>query len=387
VTALQVLQGIATYGVLALMLYLMIRAPHNLALRAVTIMLVCWGIGFVLDLAASAGRTVLGLEPIMARLIQHELLLVAAYCLVAFYLFSALDREEGRRRALWQAVPLGLAAVTMTVATGFVPEGVRDAAAALESAKDGPVGEPSVALLYVTLNVYLFYAFATTLRWTRRYARGAEPRLRRGLAIASVGLTGIVLSLADFVVANIMRWAGSAMPKPLLYMGMVLILVSIMTFLVGVAYPAAVSRIAALRVWWQHRAIYHRLGPLWTVLHHEFPEDALNRVPASPWRDALSLRGVHRRYYRRVIECRDGLVRISPYLGPVAERAEAAVLAERLREGLRAHASGEPVPSRAMPVAIPSDDGLDADVHELLALSSALQTLRPLASVGRPAGR
>jgi hypothetical protein len=374
VSVLEVLQGVATYLVLALLLYLLVRAPRNLALRAVTVMLVCWGFSYALGNIASSGRTVLGLEPIMARLIQHLLLVVAAYSLLAFYLFAALDKEEGRRRALREAVPLGAAGVIMTVATAFIPEHLRTAAAGLESAKAGPVGEPSVALLYVTLNLYMLYAFARTLVWTRRYARGAEPRLRRGLAIASAGLVGIVLALAEFVTANLMRWAGSAMPRPLLLVGMTLILVGIVVFLIGVAYPAVFMRLAALRIWKQHRAAYHRLAPLWTVLHQEFPEDALSRVPASPWRDALRLRGVHRRYYRRVIECRDGLVRISPYLGPLGQQAEASMLAERLREGLRAHADGAPVPSRATPVAIPSDDGLDADVRELLVLSSALRT-------------
>jgi hypothetical protein len=129
-------------------------------------------------------------------------------------------------------------------------------------------------------------------------------------------------------------------------------------------------RLTALRIWWQHRRTYHRLSPLWTVLHDEFPEDALHRVPSQhPLRDVLSLRGVHRRYYRRVIECRDGLVRISPYLGP-----DDSSLAERVRTGLRAHASGSPAPARATPVAIPNSDGLDADVRELVALSEALRT-------------
>ena len=373
-TALQALQGIVSYVVLALMLYLLMRAPRNVPLRAVTIMIACWAVAYILGSVASDGKVVLGLEPIMARLIQHLLLILAAYCLLAFYLFSALDTREARGRGVREAVPLGVAAVIMTVATAFIPADFRDAAAALASGKDGPVGETSVALLYLTLNLYQVYAFAITLLWTRRYARGAEPRLRRGLALASVGLAGIVLALVVFVTANLVRWAGAAMPKPLLFAGIALILVGIMVFMVGVAYPAAVMRLAALRVWWQHRGVYHRLAPLWTVLHQEFPEDALSRVPSSQWRDALSLRGVHRRYYRRVIECRDGLVRISPYLGPLGDRAEVAALAERLREGLRAHASGTPAPSRATAVAIPSDDGLDADVDELVALSVALQT-------------
>nr|WP_291410283.1 DUF6545 domain-containing protein [Actinophytocola sp.] len=100
-------------------------------------------------------------------------------------------------------------------------------------------------------------------------------------------------------------------------------------------------------------------------------------MPISPWRDALSLRSVHRRYYRRVIECRDGLVRISPYLANMgADPAELAVpehLAEQLTGALRAHAAGQTVPPQAIPIAMPSDDSLDADVDRLIELSHAVQ--------------
>ncbi len=372
---LQAFQGVLSYIVLALMVYLLIRAPRNVPLRAITIMIASVGLAYPVGLAAGSGHAVLGVEPIVARLIQHFIQLITGYSLILFYLFSALEERDARRRALWHSVPLLVAATIMTAATVVMPAGVRDAAAALPAGRPGgPVSVTSVALLYLSVNVYRTYAFATAFLWTRRYARGAEPRLRHGLAIASVGLAMVALSLAVLAAANVVRWVGGVMPHDALIAGMVAVVLGYVVFLIGIAYPAGVMRIAALRVWSQHRRVYHQLAPLWTVLHREFPEDALSRVPASAWRDALSVRGVHRRYYRRVIECRDGLVRISPYLGPLGARAEAATLAERLREGLRAHASGTPVPSRATPVAIPSADGLDADVHELLALSSALRT-------------
>jgi hypothetical protein len=132
------------------------------------------------------------------------------------------------------------------------------------------------------------------------------------------------------------------------------------------------TRTAALRIWWQHRRLCRQLGPLWTMLHEAYPEDELSRVPAGRWRDLLRLRGVHRRYYRRVIECRDGLVRVSPYLAP-RDIDTPVGLANALREALRARTQGAPVEGLAMPVAIPDGDGLDADVKQLVALSKALR--------------
>lgn len=373
-TALLAIQGVVCFLVLALLIYLMVRAPRNVPLRMVTVMIACWGVGYIIGLYANNGDPFLGLGPLGLRLIQHLLLATAAYCLVTFYLFSALDAEAARRKAFEQAMPLAVAAVIMTIATVTIPPSVRVAAAELPAGRvGGPVSVTGVAVLYLTVNLYQLYAFFTSLVWTRHYARGAEPRLRRGLGLTSIGLAAIVLALASFAAANLVRWAGGVFPHLLMVAGIVLILSGIMVFLAGVAYPAALMRLAASRIWLQHRRVYALLGPLWTVLHQEFPEDALHRVPANGWRDRLGLRGVHRRYYRRVIECRDGLVRVSPYLATSTD----GTLAERLRTGLHAHAAGLPAPTRAIGVAIPTTDGLDADVHELVELSQALRSTTP----------
>ena len=71
------------------------------------------------------------------------------------------------------------------------------------------------------------------------------------------------------------------------------------------------------------------------------------------------------------VECRDGLVRISPYL----ETTDASVdLPSRLRQALAAHAAGESVPAKAVPVALPEGDGLEADVRELVQLARGLES-------------
>lgn len=102
----------------------------------------------------------------------------------------------------------------------------------------------------------------------------------------------------------------------------------------------------------------------------------MNRVATSPWRDFLSVRGMHFRYYRRVIECRDGLVRISPHLAQrgVQEDAPVTVFATHLQSALQAPAEAQPAASKALAIAMPDDDSLDADVRQLVALSDALAT-------------
>jgi Family of unknown function (DUF6545) len=124
----------------------------------------------------------------------------------------------------------------------------------------------------------------------------------------------MVAGLIPLTAVIAMRSAGFTAPTALVPAGQMMVVPGIVVFLGGVCYPGAVMRLSALRLWNRRRRAHRQLAPLWTALHEAFPQDALTRVPASRWRDALSPWSVHRRFYRRVIECRDGLVRLSPYL-------------------------------------------------------------------------
>jgi hypothetical protein len=374
-TVLMAAQAIATCVVLAVLVSLVVRDPRNLPLRAITVAIVGFSQTVVFGSAASLGASLLGLEPLLSRLVQHLGMLVGGYALIAFYLYSALDRDNARRQTTRQAIPLAVAVIMQLVATALVPAGQRDATAMLAFAAPGASApEPSIALVYLVPNLYMVYAFAIAFAWTRRYARGAEPRLRRGLALTSVGLASLTVGETIFALTIAGQWADIPVPGILFPLGLLTIVPGSVLFMIGLAYPATSMRLAALRIWLQHRRVYRRLGPLWTLLHQRFPEDAFGRVPAGRWRDALSLRGVHRRYYRRVIECRDGLVRASAYLtSPDPDTP----LAERLRLSLRAHAAGAPALANPNPLAIPPTDGLDADARELVTLSDALRHPTP----------
>jgi Family of unknown function (DUF6545) len=373
VTVLFALQAVATCVVLTVLSYLLVRAPGNVPLRAVTVTVASFVLTVVFGAAATNGTTVMGFEPLLSRLVQHLGMLIGGYSLIAFYLFSALDRTRARRVAMWQAIPLAIALMLELAATMLMPAEIHHAAATLAFAGPDTTQPPlSVLVLYVAPNLYMGYAFASAVLWTRRYARGAESRLRHGLALASVGLAGLAVGEAVFVTATTAQWVGLAVPRWVYPIGLFAILPGSAIFMIGFVYPAVCMRLAALRIWWQHRRAYSRLNPLWTLLHQQFPEDAFGRVPSSRWRDAVSLRSVHRRYYRRVIECRDGLVRISPYLASNGNSHD-TTLAQQVREGLQARASGTPAPTRAIPVAIPTADNLDADVRELITLSDALR--------------
>ncbi|NBH02891.1 MAB_1171c family putative transporter [Amycolatopsis sp. SID8362] len=366
---------VAAYGIVSaiVLLWLVLRLarnPRNTALRSVTALVACLAIAFPFGAAADMGAHVLGLPPMISRLVQHGLLLVGVYSLVCFFLFSARERAAARRRAGWYAIPLLAAEAVLVVAALATPVSVRT--------NDQSV--PSVAVFFIAADVFMAIGFAAAAVWAHRYAREAVGRLARGLRIAAIGLVAIVVANCLFVPAIVVTLlydvgatddSGSAGTALGAFAATFLLMPGVLLFLLGVTYPAVATRLGAMRIWWRHRRLHRQLAPLWTVLHSQFPDDALDRVPAAPWRDAFRLRGTHRRYYRRVVECRDGLVRISPYL---TQTDDAADLPSRLKQALGAHAAGEPAPTKAIPVALPAGEGLDADVRELVRLARGLAT-------------
>ena len=364
---LVVLYGAAAAVVLALLAVRLVRMPRNVPLWAVTGVVACLLIAFPFGVAADHRVSVFGLAPMFVRLLQHGVLLVGANLLVFFFVFSTMDARSAWRRTLWYVVPLPIALAAMMWAAFTAPAG---APADGRSTLAG-------AVLFSVADAYLAIGFAAAFVWSRRYARVVNARLARGLRIASWGMAAIVgadcLFIPSIVITQINPGHVSvAIASVLSFVGASLLLLpGTALFLLGVAYPAVAARWSAFRVWRRHLRAYRDLRPLWTALSTEFPENALTRAEISPWRDALTFSGVHRRYYRRVIECRDGLVLVSPYL--TTEAADDAPLAGRLRDALARHAAGQEPPCQAMPVAVPPQRGLDADVAELVDLSRSLR--------------
>jgi hypothetical protein len=364
----------------------LIKAPSDKLLQAVTLCIICASCSYPLGLPAGARLADSLIGAGMAKLLQNVFLLGTVYCLQCFFLFAISDRETGRGRARRELVPLGVTVLVITLAMLATPADERSHTYATANMQ-----APGVAVFYVAGGLYLVYSLAMALWWTLRYARMADRPLATGLWLIAAALTAMVLAGTLREVLNVVRWLGGTVPAPVIVGAKLLLDLAIPLFVIGILYPATVARWATVRLWWHRRRMYRRLAPLWTALHREFPEDALNRSVPGGWRDVLRVRRVHRRYYRRVIECRDGLVRLSPYLvragaedgaesGGAAEplsQLPPKIAARRLRAALRAHAAGEPVPTQAVPIALPSGDDLDDDVRQLTVLSDALQTTAP----------
>ncbi|MEU8550484.1 MAB_1171c family putative transporter [Streptomyces roseoverticillatus] len=315
-----------------------------------------------------------------AKVWQNILLMVALHFLMRFYLYSASDRSVARRRAYWEGFAVAAAVAVVAALGASAPSG-----AFVGSYASYDMSVPQVAGFYLVAGLYMCYSLTAGCWWTCRYARGSERPLSTGLWLAASGLFGMALACAVRAVFVIVRSQGHAVSHPLTIGAVLLLVGSTPLFVIGVSYPGGRVRVAAVGVWLQHRRTYHQLEPLWALLTGVYPQMVLPSV-SKTWRDGLLARSVHRRYHRRLMECRDGLVRISPHLGRqedgTGDLSSSAALAQHLRAAAEAVRQGASAPSRAIALAVPHDESRAADVQQLVAVSLALRNIRPDDVVG-----
>jgi hypothetical protein len=231
-------------------------------------------------------------------------------------------------------------------------------------------GPPGVLFFHLVGNLYMAYATARGAYLAWNAAGHVQPHTGRGLRVAAVGLVICclgnhlprVVSTAGRLLLDTPLIPGTATwTSPLLALGVAI-------FFLGVGYPGARTGIAKARLWFEARSRYRQLRPLWAALHQQFPTIAL--LPSSgPARDRLHVRQMRLRYYRRVIECRDGLVCLSPYMAePVDDADSPARQAALVRDALTRCSQDIDLVMPSV-IAAPANTGMEADTKAILALS------------------
>ncbi|WP_031465845.1 MAB_1171c family putative transporter [Sciscionella sediminilitoris] len=276
---------------------------------------------------------------------------------------------SGARGYVELGVALAVSVALAGVFFGTAPAGGADYGDYTETT--GPAG---VLAFHLIGNLYMAYATArgAYLSWSAA-AVSVAPPTRLGLRVAAAGLLVCclgthlprVLSAGGRLVFGTSLLPGTAVwTSPLLAIG-------VGVFFLGVGYPGARTGIAKARMWVEARRHYAQLGPLWAALYRQFPTIALF-PPAGPVRERLRLRHMRLRYYRRVIECRDGLVCLSPYMtAPVQASDSPARQASLVREALGRRSPDGDLAAPSV-IAPPEGTGMDSDVRAILALSRAL---------------
>lgn len=225
-------------------------------------------------------------------------------------------------------------------------------------------GDVTAAAYLLTSVTYLAFALVDVLRGSWRYSRSARPAMRTALRL--IGL-GCVLGLAYVAVTAtyvglLVTGNNPSHSRLESNLGRLLAVGGGLLVIAGSAFPFLAARTerarTSLRTYRELRGLY----PLWLLLYRAAPDIALD-PPASAMADALGVRDVRLRLYRRVIEIRDARLALAAYLDPevaarirqqadvagmaadvAAARAEAALLIDAVARNREGHPVEEPAP-------------------------------------------
>ncbi|WP_410658375.1 MAB_1171c family putative transporter [Amycolatopsis sp. lyj-112] len=346
--------------------YQLSRQPWNLPLRGIVGFLAFALVGRILRDVVGDASLVRG-GPVWSAVAWHVPTSAAVLSLLFFFDAATLPRQVVKRRARRNVLVL-LATEVIMIGTAALAPGSRSV--------------PHMSVIYFAANLFMGCALAACAISALRYARQAERRLALGLRVAAVGFALTALTSGIFAAIDVEYWVTRTLFVDIIGVNGTLSFTGIVAIVIGLLYPAARMRLTAIRIWWRQRRAYHALGPLWTALHRAFPEDEFLRASTTPW-DSLRVWDVHRRYYRRMIECRDGLVRISPRVAELRERHPATTpLADLITEALQNSPADLGEQRQAIPLAIPDIDSPHDEVDELVELSRAFAQ-RHLTAAGR----
>jgi hypothetical protein len=353
----------------------LVRAPHDRLLRTLVSCLLLLLLGEVLSfpqmIRAVDELTAVGVDKVAYNAVH----MIGVHVLVLFFISSVLGVSAEYRRQLRVNTAL-LAVVLISLITCMIatPPSMRS-----HTLSTPHMAQPGIIGFYVIGNLYFIYVYVTVKFWVLRCARMASRHLALGLWTMAVGLFGLMIAAVNRLIWAVLRLNEYGSGDAFRSVNSSMTDWALSVVLIGICYSASVQMVLCWKSVLHHRRMFGELTPLWTALVTAYPDLVLNRGAASVWSRVRRPRA-HERFYRRLIECRDGLVRLSPLLTRVAPHADLAhgppeQTARYITEALALQPTVED-PEMALfaaRVALPHTNDLGADVGELISISHALR--------------
>jgi hypothetical protein len=315
--------------------------------------------------------------------LAYNVAILTGLCLmVGFLREHPLQRRTLWRR--WDVVFCLFCLTAMACVTALTPPDLRNHTFTLPY-----LDHWQVRAFYDIGGAYLVYGYTKCALLATRHARSSRrPLLRASLGTVSAGLLGLSLSCVFrilWVNCPACRGYGHHFTYPNIFL-----FGQVATILVcaGLSLPCFASAAQFLRERAVHRARFRGLEELWQRLVDFYPELVLDQRRGRRWLPPLDYTSA---VYRRYVECRDGLTRLSPYLHrasqetagektPPAAGPDLVRLVDRsLRLRGEADRAAAATPEPSVFVAAPGgshDTDYESDLAALIALSRGLRDLR-----------
>ena len=353
----------------------LVRAPHDILLRYLVACLSLLAAGHALSLPSLMHAVDAATTSGVAKVLYNGLVMTGLYALVCLFFYAGRSGEAAHPRRL--SIEKALLVITLATITTLViltPAGLR-----AEGLSTPHITRPSIAWFYIVGNIYFVYAYSSAGWLALRYSTRASRYLSLALRVTALGLAGLMITSINRAVWVVIRFNHGPPLGRLNAINWPISNGSFILLTIGMCLLAVVQTIATMRSRLLHRRLYRQLTPLWVALREAYPELILDRESGSQFFRSRRHNNIHRVFYRRLIECRDGLVRLSPYVSVAAKghdisHCSTAELARFIQVALRLKALHE-VPSSGLPavaMAIPAVNDINSDVRELVDISNAL---------------
>lgn len=252
--------------------------------------------------------------PNLARLLGHGFIMLTAWSARAILSYVNYPFEDARSRVRRHGFVLVVAFTLMAVLFGLAPVDEETMQFMSKYA-----AEPFILEYWLVFLGFLGVALYDIVRLDLAYAARADnPALKLGLrTVALGGIVGLayVTNEGLYVVGRQVDATYPLGDKDLITTVLVAGGTSLM--IIGSTMPAwgPIVGIPAAARWINRYRTLRVLYPLWVDLYRASPDIALS-PPSSPLMDALLLRDLNVRLYRRVVEIRDGLLTLRPFVDP-----------------------------------------------------------------------
>jgi len=291
------------------------RGRTGLPERALTVTVTALALGFTLDQPLIAARLDLGplAVPNLSDVLKHACILLGvagARETMELHLHDERTARQGRSVRLLVAVA---AVAALGVLFALSPaRSAETASLTVATATDGTM--LGYWLVYVAFLGAVLIPITGTMY---RFARHTEPSpVRTTFVLIGTGTGAGVLYLAHkatFIVLRLLQVPGGWLVDHHDQVSTLLIASSVIPLVLGLMWQYLV-RMPVVR----HAAAYRALGvlhPLWSRLYEATPEIALTPPAAGRRDERPGPRDVDYCLQRRVIEIRDGVLALRPYLG------------------------------------------------------------------------
>ncbi|GAA4404303.1 MAB_1171c family putative transporter [Tsukamurella soli] len=358
--------GVAFFTlVLCWRIHRLIRAREGVQAIAMTIAIGALTLSPLL-LNRTFGRLADGITVVGFSRVAGYALIVLGVAAMAVTFFYGPTESSRQRRAGFEAIPLVVAVVGLSLAMTVTPRALRTAALNALT-----VREVGLAVFFVVAGGYLVFGLADCVFSVTQLMPFSRGYLTRSLRLIAAGMAGVsVGSLLQvvFIVVNLLHVA--SLP-PVLTVSRIVMIVGVLLFIAGICYPGVRGLVVSARYRNLHRRNYRRLGPLWRELTGALPGIVLP-VDRRGWRT-----DVHLVYQRRVVEIRDVLVQLSPMLpddfGSLGADLDVAVL----RAAIAVYREAGGATGETRMVLPPEGNTVDDDAAPLLLLSDQVAAASP----------